>query len=423
MVGVRVKTVLALLIAVNLLWSSAFLGFTRRPGAPLAKQPPETNRPVLATAPMTSTAATPPTPVVFTNISPTASPSNAPVIEPPSLAQSAKKFGWADVTNEAYVSYLARLRAAGAPDKQVRRIVVTDVNELFDQRRLEHAIKSDAQWWKAETPMGILPMQDGAGANFDGQRRELLGRILGEDELDALKLAPWSSPAISLTGPVLGALPSETWNAVQDIYSRSMERHLAYQTARINEGKPVENLELAQLRDRTRTDLAKVLTAEQLEEFLLRHSQNSSSLRTNLIGLQLSPEEFRKFFRAIDPLEHRVQIDYGGPEALSARQREQLEAQHDRAAREALTPEHFKQYLAAKDPSFKQAQVMAGNYGLNGRAVQPLHDMQKNLEARRAQVGQSAALSEEQKQEALRAIGLDHQQMLQRILSDTAYRR
>ncbi len=420
----RVKTFLALLVAVNLVWAAAFLSFTRRPSAQITKLSPEINLPaptVVSTA-SASNAATPPA-LVVTNITPTVSPSNAPVIEPPSLAPSAKQFGWADVTNETYAAYIARLRAAGAPEKQVRRIVVTDVNELFDQRRLEHAIKTDAPWWKAETFMGIIPMQGGSQENFDGQRRELLGKILGEDEADALKLAPLSSGNISLTGPVLGALPSEAWNAVQEIYTRSMERHLAYQSARFNESKPLDNLELAKLRDQTRTDLAKALTAEQLEEFLLRYSQNSSSLRTNLIGVELSPVEFRKLFRAIDPLEHRVQVDYGGPEALSAKQREQLEAQHDRAARESLTPEHFKQYLAAKEPPFKQAQALAGNYGLNGQAVQPLADMQKNLDARRAQVAQNADMSEEQKQEELRAIGVEHQQMLQRILSNTTYRR
>ena len=425
MVAVRVRTVWALLVAVNLVWAAAFFGFTRRPAAPLAKLSPETNLPAPAAVlkASASNAATPPALVVFSNIPPTASPSNATTVEPPSLAPSAKKFGWADVTNEIYAAYIARLRAAGAPEKQVRRIVVADVNELLDQWRLERAITTDAQWWKAETYLGIISMQDGAAANYHEQRRELLEKILGEDEAHALKPAPLSSAGVSLTGPVLGALPVETWKAVQEIYARSMERHLAYQTARMNEGQPPDNLELAKLRDQTRTDLAKALTTEQLEEFLLRYSQNSSALRTNLLGVELSPEEFRKLFRAIDPLEHRVQVDYGGPEALSAKQREQLAAQHDRAARESLTPEHFKQYLAAKEPLFKQAQALAGNYGLNGKAVPPLHDMQKELDARRAQVTQNAALSEEQKQDELRAIGLEHQQRLQRILSNTNYRR
>jgi hypothetical protein len=422
----RVKTALAVLIAVNVVWAAAFLGYARRSDTPLAKLPPGDRPAAEITVPPVTSLSNPAPPAVLaslTNTLPPASASNAPVLEPKSLPSVGKRFGWQDVTNETYVDYVARLRAIGVPDKQVRNIVIADVNDLFDQRRLEHAIKTDAQWWKAETFMGILPMQSAAGANFDEQRRELLVKILGEDEADSIKLAPLSSASISLTGPVLGALPAETWNAVQEIYARSMERHNAYQMARFNESKPMDNLELAKLRDQTRTDLAKVLTAEQLEEFLLRYSQNSSTLRTDMRGIDLSPGEFRKFFRAIDPLEHRTQIDYGGPETLSTKQREQLESQRDRAARESLTPEHFAQYMSTKDPLYKQAQLMAMQYGLNGRAVQPLHDMQKSLDARRAQIGQNTAMTTEQKSQALQVISIEHQQALQRILGDTAYRQ
>jgi hypothetical protein len=417
----RVRTALAILIAVNAVWAAAFIGYARRSTTPLIKLSPE---PI--TTPVTSASnASPPATVVSvtTNAQTITNTSNPLALDPKSLASAGKKFGWQDVTNQTYVDYVARLRAIGAPEKQVRNIVVADLNDLFDQRRLEHAIKTDSQWWKAETFMGILPMQNFAGANFDEQRRELLTKILGEEESDSVKLTSLNGAAVNLTGPVLGALPPETWNAVQEICARSMDRHQAYQMTRINENKPMDNLELAKLRDQTRTDLAKVLTAEQIEEFLLRYSHNSSRMRTDLRGIDLSPDEFRKFFRAIDPLEHRIQIDYGGPEALSVKQREQLDAQRDRAAREALTPEHFSQYMSTKDPLYKQAQLMAMQYGLNGKAVQPLHDMQKSLDARRAQIAQNAAMTAEQKAQALQSIGIEHQQTLQRILGDTTYRQ
>lgn len=417
----RVRTALAVLIAVNVVWAAAFIGYARRSTTPLIKLSPE---PItIPTTSATNTSPSTATAGVTTNTQAATNTSKPLALDPKSLASMGKKFGWQDVTNEAYVDYVARLRAVGAPEKQVRNIVVADVNDLFDQRRLEHAIKTDSQWWKAETFMGILPMQNFAGASFDEQRRELLTKILGEEESDSIKLASLNSAAVNLTGLVLGALPPETWNSVQEICARSMDRHQAYQMARINENKPMDNVELAKLRDQTRTDLAKVMTAEQIEEFLLRYSHNSSKMRTDLRGIDLSPDEFRKFFRAIDPLEHRVQMDYGGPEALSAKQREQLEAQRDRAAREALTPEHFSQYMSTKDPLYKQAQLMAMQYGLNGRAVQPLHDMQKSLDARRAQIDQNATMTAEQKAQALQAISIEHQQMLQRILGDTAYRQ
>jgi hypothetical protein len=417
----RVKTALAILIAVNVVWAAAFIGYARRSTTPIVKLSSE---PIATpTASASNTSAPNATPIVTTNIQALTNTSKALALDPKSLASAGKKFGWQDVTNQTYVDYVARLRAVGAPEKQVRNIVIADLNDLFDQRRLEYAIKTDSQWWKAETFMGILPMQNFAGANFDEQRRELLAKILGEEESDSVKLTSLNGAAVNLTGPVLGALPPETWNAVQEICARSMDRHQAYQMARINENKPMDNVELAKLRDQTRTDLAKVLTAEQIEEFLLRYSHNSSRMRTDLRGIDLSPDEFRKFFRAIDPLEHRIQTDYGGPEALSVKQREQLDAQRDRAAREALTPEHFSQYMSTKDPLYKQAQLMAMQYGLNGKAVQPLHDMQKSLDARRAQIAQNAAMTAEQKAQALQAIGIEHQQTLQRILGDTTYRQ
>lgn len=412
-----------MLIAVNAVWAAAFLGYARRSTAPPAGLTLESHQ--LATVPISSASNAAPAPVlaVATNPPSLPRPPLAPTSEPKSLASAGKTLGWADVTNDTYVDYVARLRAAGAPEKQVHHIVVADVNELFDQRRLEHAIRTDPHWWRAETFMGILPMQSSPRANFDGPRRDVLVKILGEDGADALKLASLNNSSVDLTGPVLGALPLEKWNAVQEICARSMDRYNAFQTARFNDSGAVNNVELAKLREQTRTELVKVLMPEQVEEFLLRYSQNSSTLRTDLRGIDLSPEEFRKFFRAIDPLEHRVQMDYGGPEAFSAKQKAELEAQRDRAAREALTPEHFAQYMATKDPLYKQAQLMAMQYGLNGRSVQPLHDMQKSLDARRIQIGQNAALSAEQKADALQSVSLEHQQRLQRILGDTTYRQ
>ena len=48
-------------------------------------------------------------------------------------------------------------------------------------------------------------------------------------------------------------------------------------------------IELAKLRQETRTDLQKILTAPQLEEFLLRYSQNANEMRSESGELQISP--------------------------------------------------------------------------------------------------------------------------------------
>ena len=420
----RVRTVLLVLLAVNVLWAAAFFGYVQR-----------STTPVITHSSAVIAAAKPTNAFITSNIAPaTAAQPTALVVAveaktnsgprgPKTIPSADRKFGWQDITNDSYLDYIARLRSVGCPEKQVRNIVVSDVNELFDKRRLEHAIRTDSQWWRAETFMGILPMQNMAGANFDEERRALLNKLLGEDWDDAIKLPSMNASAVNLTGPVLGALPPDLWNAVQEICARSMDRHQAYLNQKMNEGIAMDNVDLAKLRDQTRQDLAKILTAEQLEEFLLRYSHNSSKLRQDMRGLDLTPDEFRKIFRAIDPMEHQVQLDYGGPEALSQKQKEHIEAQRDRAIREALSPARYTQYLATKDPLYKQAQLTAMQYGMNGKAIQPLYEMQKSMEAKRIQISQNGSLTPEQRAQALQNLGLEQQQALQRLLTDGTYRQ
>lgn len=429
----RLRTVLMIVVAVNVLWAAAFFGYVQRSTTPVIKPLREKSPSAL---PVKSLA-------IHSNAQPMAVSSNAATLNPgtnlpvveivpasnqvrrtvKTLPSADKKFGWQDVTNDTYLDYIASLRSVGAPEKQVRNIVVSDVNDLFDKRRLDHAIKTDSQWWRAETFMGVLPIQQFAGVNFDEERRVLLTKLLGEGWEDAIKLPSLNGNAVNLTGPVLGALPAETWNTVQEICARSIDRHQAYQMARLNAAATPDNIELAKLRDQTRSDLAKVLSPEELEEFLLRYSHNSSRLRQDMRGLELTPDEFRKIFRVIDPAEHQVQVEYGGPEALAPKQREQLEAQRDRAIREALPPPRYEQFLLTKDPLYRQAQFTAMQYGMNGKAVKPLYDLQKSLEARRVQISQDTALTEQQRSAALQSLGVEQQQTLQRLLGDMTYRR
>ena len=417
----RVRTALAILIAVNVLWGAAFFGYIQRSTTPVIKPGDNTStaKPITAASnvtPVATASASNAAPVV-------AGVTNAPAVGVKSLPSTGKKFGWQDITNDLYLDYISSLRSAGCPEKHIQGIIVKDVNELFDKRRLDHAIRTDSQWWKAETFMGILPLQNAMGANFDEERRTILAKVLGENWDDTVKLPSLNGSAINLTGPVLGALPTETWNAVQEICQRSLDRSMAYQNQKLNEGGAFDNVELAKLRETTRSEIAKILTPEQVEEFLLRYSHNSTKLRQDMRGVDLTPDEFRKIFRAIDPAEHQTQLDYGGPEALSPKQREQLESQRDRAIREALTPARYQQYLATKDPIYRQAQSLASNYGLNAKAVQAFYDLQKSFTAKQLQISQNNTLTPDQRAQAMQALNVEHLQTIERIRNETTYRQ
>ena len=62
-------------------------------------------------------------------------------------------------------------------------------------------------------------------------------------------------------------------------------------------------------------------------------------------------------------------------------------------------------------------------YGLNGKAVQPLYEMQKTIDSKRVEISQNVTLTPEQRAQALQSLSIEHQQTLQRLLSNGIYRQ
>jgi hypothetical protein len=334
-----------------------------------------------------------------------------------------RKFTWQDVEAEEYRSYLDSLRAVGCPEDKVRSIALADINELFDKKRIKEAVAHDIQWWRGEPELMLANALQEKGRHLEEERRALIGRLLGQEVAEAERSETMLWNAVQLTGPVLGALPVQQHNEVQEICARSMERHQAAFWARANEGQPLNQVEMAKLREHTRSDLRKVLNEQGMEEFLLRYSHNANRLRQELRGFDPTPEEFRKIFHGIDPIEHQMQLEYGGPEALSEAQRERFERQRDTAIRAALTPQRYQAYLLTKDPLYRQAQMTAMQYGAPTDAIMPIYQMTKANEAKRQKIMKDASLSPQQKTEALNAVSLDQQRSVQRIVSEMGKRR
>src|SRR6266498_41070 len=356
---------------------------------------------------------------------------NAPaVVDPPApkLVFTQKKFGWKQLENdeagktEEYKTYLDSLRAVGCPEEKVHYIVREDIDELFAKKRLKEAVAHDLEWWRSEPELSVAGVLQERGRNLEEQRRALIEKYLGADAAETEKgeAMLWSN--VQLTGPVLGNLPPETHNAVQEICGKSIERHQGAFWARVNDGQPLNQVEMARLREQTRADLRKVLSPEGMEEFLLRYSHNAHQLRQELRGFEPTPEEFRKILRATDSMDHQLQLEYGGPEALSQQQRERYLAQREAAIKEAIGPKRYQDYLLVKDPLYRQAQLTATQYGAPPRAIMPIYQMTKASESKRQKILNDSALTPQQKSEALNAVNQEQLRTVQQIVCDARNR-
>ena len=334
---------------------------------------------------------------------------------------TSRKFTWEDVASDDYVKYIESLRAVGCPEAKVRYIILADINEMFAKKRIREAVAHDIQWWRAEpSEMMMVNVLHEKGRQLQEERRALITKLLGPEVLESEKDESllWSS--VQLTGPVLGSLSPELHSQVQEICARAKERSDSLFWGRANGGQPLNPVEMAKLREQTRADLKQVLNNQELEEFLLRYSQNAQQLRNELRPIEPTPDEFRTIFRALDPLEHQMQLEYGSKDALSEKQRERFDRQREAIIKEALGPQRFETYLLTKDPLYHQAQMFAAQYHAPAKAIIPIYQMTKATENKRQKIMSDSALTPQQKSDALNAIYQEQQRSIQQIASETS---
>jgi hypothetical protein len=347
----------------------------------------------------------------------------APSSTPRAASSERSTVDWQKLGTADYPAYLERLRVAGCPEAKIRLIVLADADDWLLQQRVAQAVAGDFPWWKAEPP---VTGGESFGEKFEQLRKrrdELVRQLIGALPEEKEPVAKETPIVVNLSGPVLGALTREKFNAVQEICGRSMDRQLGYYNNRQNEGVFLNQGDLARLREQTRADLTQVLNGDELEEFLLRYSHNANRLRLELTALEPTPEEFRAIFRSVDALEHRLQLEFGAIDSLSSRQREEFERQREDSIKKVLPPERYQRYLVGRYPLFRQAQLMVKRAGLPERVTLSFYEVLSAHESRRREVLNNSALNSEQRQVGLQTIERDRETELLKALGEEGYKQ
>ena len=323
-------------------------------------------------------------------------------------------FSWRDVESGDYATYVANLRDIGCPEQTVRDIIIADVNALFARKRATDLVTADQQWWRSAPDPGVVQAAAEKARRLEDERRGLLTGLLGTnwETGDLVSLPRPSRPGVALDGPVLGAPSPDTKQAIQDVSLRSQDRLEAYFTAQRNAGKEADPAVLAKLRQQTREDLARVLSPPQLEEFLLRYSQNANELRADFGQLRLfnqTPDEFRAVFRATDTLDQRIQLLADATDPSSVGQRKALEDQRENAIKTALGPKRYAEYQRLHDPLYRDAVAAAEEAG-TPEAAAALYAVAQAAQAEQNRIQGDTNLTAEQKSIALKSLELQQLQ-------------
>lgn len=320
-------------------------------------------------------------------------------------------FSWQEVESPDYPTYINNLHYIGCPEQTIRDIIIADVNALYSRRRANEVITSEQQWWRSEPDTNVLQIAAEKTRQLDEERRAMLTRLLGPnwESGDLNNLPRPSRPGIILDGPVLGALSTDVKQALQSVSARSDERIEAYIASQQAEGKEPDPVELAKMRQQTRDDLARILAPGQLEEYLLRYSQQANSLRTELGQLRYfnaSPDEFRAIFRATDNVDQQLQLLAGSTDPSSIQARRNLEAQRDNALKNALGQRRFQEYQLLHDPLYRDAVAAAEQAG-TPESARTIYQVNLAAAATQDAIRSNSDLTADQKEIEMKQLELD----------------
>jgi hypothetical protein len=329
-------------------------------------------------------------------------------------------FTWSEIETDDYRAYIANLRDIGCPEETIRDIIVADVNALYERKRLTTLVPEDPVWWKGNPATAVAESITRQEAALDRERRALLNDLLGPN-WEPTRQQP--AALVFLTGPVLSTLPAETKLAVQDIINRFAERERQWRLE--NQEREVSDAELGRLqarwRQQTRDELARVLTPEQLEEYLLRWSFNAGTLRRQTAGLDLGPEEFRALFRATDPLQQQLQLL--ADDESAAPRRAELQKQLEAALRQTLGPERFEQFKLQQDPLYLSTLAVAQQLKLPPENVRPLYEITRLTDEEIRRLRANTNLTTAEQEAALADLLRDQADTLRTLLGEDGYRK
>lgn len=329
----------------------------------------------------------------------------------PNVVVRRQLFSWQDVESADYPTYINNLRSIGCPEQTIRDIIIADVNALYSRKRALELVTPEQQWWRSRPDTNVLQAAAEKSRALDEERRTLLTRLLGPswEAGDLASLPRPSHPGVELDGPVLGALSADTKQAIENINARSEDRMQSYVDSMRQQGKNPDPAELARLRQQTRDELASVLGPAQLEEFLLRYSEDATDLRNEFGELQFfnpTPEEFRAVFRATDSLDQQLALLGNSTDPSTVQARQALEAQRDNAIKVALGPDRYEEYQMLHDPLYRQAVATAEQAG-TPEAAQTIYQINLASAATQEAINANTNLSADQRDIELKQLELD----------------
>ena len=333
-------------------------------------------------------------------------------------ASATPTFHWSEVESADYKEYIAKLRGVQCPEQTIRDIIVADINKLYAPREAPFKVIVEAPEdgsgdWHADRPR--------RQANFERRKQlhaiqreknALLKELLGI-ELPLEPLRGRDSRSYELFEAAFNALPAHKREAVREIQENYWQMSDALKD-KYDHKRTAEYLEeYRRINADRKAKLKAVLTPEELEDYDMRHSNVARNLQSSLQGFNPTEEEFK----AIYVLRKKIEEPHGGllgiVTPVDAQGNPIPEAQESSAERrqflndkikELLGPDRAREYELSQDSTYRTLSSLGQRYGLSSDAVMQSYELQQSYRTQQRELMNNRALSNEERNAALRQL-------------------
>ena len=304
-------------------------------------------------------------------------PAATPVAKPkaPIAAKSAiDAKTWTDLQTADLPAMVQRLRERGFPPEIVRAILAAQLRESHAAR--EKAIDPDADnrpFWKNYP---IDPKVQAARMQLYREQQKTLRALLGADA------DPRENMNALYQGRRFDSVPAEKLPDVQRVLREFEDARQDIYSSNVGSFSNETQKRLAALEKDQQAALAAVLTPQELEEWNVRNSDTSRSLRGQLTAFNPTEQEFRAIYRLQADFDERFGRMYSMPSAEEQQRRGEAQRQMNEQIKGMLGPVRGADYERANDFSYRQTSQLVARLELPPETTNQVYAIQKDIQQR-----------------------------------------
>ena len=343
-------------------------------------------------------------------------------ITAPSEGNASDKFNWSQLEAADYKEYITKLRAFGVSEKVVRDIIIADVNKLFRPRfaalRPPKKPKSPNFWetrrQNYSPDRDMTKEQREQTAALRKEQMTLIKELLGADVYDQMAK---ESGQPDYTERMYGKLDSEQRSKVADMQQKFQEEQSAIYAKADGYIDQDTQKELEALRKKLRGELATVLTPEQLEEYELRSSDTAQNMRWELSSFEPDEAEFRAIHGYKQAL-GELNVAQNDEDKPLTPDEQKAKRDKQKALDESLTTtlgtNRVAEYKFMSNYEYRNLL----DAGIAKETVMKIPDVKKEAESAASKIRKDNSLTQEQKNDALKAIKAETTKALADIIGE-----